>query len=104
MFTSPNQQQSLYMKSVMDSYNYCTSMGFTTKFSKSNNFKHFSKKVLEHLKDTSMDTISYLLDPADSTKVFSVVTHHLWFTFASVCEARCAECHRSKEVPPQLII
>jgi hypothetical protein len=39
--------------------------GLTDKFRKNDNFKHFTETVLEHLKETGMDTISYFPDLAD---------------------------------------
>ena len=66
MFRSPNQQRSLYTKSSTNGFNFRTT-GLTTQFEKADNFKQFADKVLEHLQDTGMDTISYLPDPAAPT-------------------------------------
>lgn len=60
--------------------------GLTIKFGKNDNFKKFSVKVMEHLRDTGMDTILYLPDPADKLRMLSVVSHHSHFSFDSVCE------------------
>ena len=90
MFRSPNQQRSLYTKSSTDGFNFRTT-GLTTQFGKADNFKQFADKVLEHLQDTGMDTISYLPDPAEPTvRMLSVVTHHSRFTFDSVCDGSTA--------------
>jgi hypothetical protein len=82
MFRSPNQQWSLYTKSTMDGYNFHTT-GLTTKLGKTDNFKHFSEKVMKHLKNTGLDTISYLPDPADPMHMLSVSR----FSFDTVRDA-----------------
>jgi hypothetical protein len=91
MFRSPNQQRSLYTKSATDGYNFRMT-GLTTKFGKTDNFKQFSEKVMKHFKNTGLDMISYLPDPADPTRMLSVVTHHSRFSFDAVRDASDILC------------
>ncbi len=53
--------------------------GMTNKFTRSSDMLTFQKKVTKHLKEHGMDTIAYLQDPTDSSKVVSVVDHHALF-------------------------
>jgi hypothetical protein len=39
---------------------------------------------MDHLIDTGMDSISYLPDPKDATKMISIITSHSHFTISSV--------------------
>ena len=44
----------------------------------------FCNKVHDHLKDTSMDSISYLPDPHNPMDMLSVVDHYSCFTLEYV--------------------
>jgi len=50
--------------------------GLKTKFDKGGELEQFCTNVYDHLKDSGMDTISYLPDPANPVKMISVVQNH----------------------------
>ena len=50
------------------------------RFDSSMKLSDFQAKVMEHLKDHGLDTLSYLPDPRNSTDVLSVVNYHARFT------------------------
>ena len=60
--------------------------GLRTKFNKDGELENFVTEVMEHMKLTGMDTISYLHDPADKDKpikkkeMTTVIEHHGRFT------------------------
>ena len=39
----------------------------------------FQKEVMQHLVEYGMDTVSYLNNPTNSTRVVSVIEHHALF-------------------------
>ena len=53
--------------------------GTSVKFTEKHRLSDFQKSIERHLREQGLDTISYLQDPHDSTKVLSVVTHHAQF-------------------------
>ena len=54
--------------------------GMKKQYDRSQKLSDFQKNVSEHLIKFGMDTIGFLPDPKDSTKVQSVVTYHARFT------------------------
>ena len=56
----------------------------SAKFGRGDDLALFQDNVMEHLKDTGMDTISYMPDPEDPDKMISVVLGHSRFTLSSV--------------------
>ena len=56
------------------------STGLTTKFSMSDDVLQFQSSVWHHLISHGMDTIAYLQDPTDTSKVITVVENHARFT------------------------
>ena len=54
--------------------------GLTNKFSRSSNLLTFQKKVLKHLKDHGLDTITYLQHPNRAGEVVCVINQHALFT------------------------
>ena len=52
-------------------------------FNPTDNLTWFQKAIWRHLKDTGMDTIAYLPDPGDETKVSNVVKLHARYTVQS---------------------
>jgi hypothetical protein len=54
--------------------------GLSERYEKSNKLTDFQKSVWNHMLKFGLDTIGYLPDPKDNTKVQSVVTHHARFT------------------------
>ena len=62
--------------------------GLEKKFSRGSDLQVFERKVLEHLTQHGMDTISYLKDPTNSSDVVSVVSEHARFNLK---EARVKE-------------
>ena len=67
--------------------------GLRTKFNKDGELESFVTDVMEHMKQTGMDTISYLHDPADKDKAVdkkemtTVIEHHGRFTLDYTKEA-----------------
>ena len=67
--------------------------GLRTKFNKDGELESFVTDVMEHMKQTGMDTISYLHDPADKDKsidkkeMTTVIEHHGRFTLDYTKEA-----------------
>ena len=56
----------------------CT--GFEAKFTKSSSLHLFQCKLLDHFVTHRMDSITYLLDPAEPTTMVNIITHHTRFT------------------------
>lgn len=54
--------------------------GLEKKFEKGEKLSDFQKKVWKHLRDYGLDTISYLPDPKDPSKVQTAVLYHARFT------------------------
>ena len=54
--------------------------GLEDKFSRTSDLQTFERKVMKHLIQHGLDTITYLVDPTDKTKVVSVIEHHAKFT------------------------
>jgi hypothetical protein len=54
--------------------------GLSKPFDRSQKLSDFQKRVSDHLIKYGLDTIGFLPDPKDSTKVQSVVTYHARFT------------------------
>ena len=82
-FESPNQLRSTYASSAQKGYNY-RKTGLQIKFGHDDDLTSFQDAVMDHLTDTGMDSISYLPDPKDATKMISVITSHSRFTISSV--------------------
>ena len=57
---------------------HCT--GFEAKFTKSSSLHLFQCKLLDHFVTHRMDSITYLLDPAEPMTVVNIITHHTCFT------------------------
>ena len=56
----------------------CT--GFEAKFTKSSSLHLFQRKLLDHFVTHGMDSITYLLDPAEQTTMVNIITRHTRFT------------------------
>jgi hypothetical protein len=82
-FELPNQLHSTYASSAQKGYNYCKT-GLEIKFGHDDDLTSFQDAVMDHLIDTGINSISYLPDLKDATKMISVVTSHSCFTIASV--------------------
>ncbi len=54
-------------------------MGPDTKFTRDSELLNFQKKILKHLKLHGMDTVTYLEDPTDTSRVVSVIEDHAKF-------------------------
>ena len=50
------------------------------KFSKDGELESFVTDVMDHMKQTGLDTITYLPDPASKKKMTTVIEHHGRFT------------------------
>ena len=60
--------------------------GLKMKLSKSASLESFCNAVWKHLQTCGLDTVAYVPDPADKTKMESVVTNHARFTAEYVKE------------------
>ena len=59
--------------------------GLDVKFSKEKvNLFSFQCKLVQYFQDTGMDTITYLKDLGDPTKMVNLLTDHTWFTQAYI--------------------
>ena len=56
------------------------SKGLKEKFSKTDDVLHFQAHVWKHLWAHGLDTISYLQDPSDTSRLLNVVEHHPKYT------------------------
>ena len=52
----------------------------------------FQCKLLQHFQDTGMDTITYLKDPGDLTKMVNLLMDHTEFTRAYIKTAIKEQC------------
>lgn len=63
------------------------------KFENSMKLSDFGTKVMEHLREYGLDTLAYLPDPRNPTKVLSVVDYHARFTGDMEKSLKsCADC------------
>jgi len=92
MYKSLNQLRSSYASSAQKGYNY-RKEGLLDKFDHGNDVTLFQNDVMKHLKDTGMDSITYMPDPEDPNKMISVVVDHSRFTIESV------RAHSQVQVP-----
>lgn len=67
--TSPNQLRPLYASSAQKGHNYRKMTGLETKFDKSDDLLVFINSIWDHLVDAGMDSIAYLPDPVNATKM-----------------------------------
>ena len=65
---------------------YYRTTGIETKLTRDGNIQAFQRSVLEHLEEHGLDTITYLKDPGDSSKVISVITDHGRFNHKKACD------------------
>jgi hypothetical protein len=79
-YVSPNQLRASYASSK--SYNY-RKRGLEVKFKKGDNLQTFERKVFAHFKESGLDTISYLPDPEDATRMTSCISGHARYTIDS---------------------
>ena len=77
--TSPNQLRPVYASAAQKGYNHRRT-GLSTQFTPSSDLAVFQTAIWNHLVDTGMDTIAYLQDPEDSTKMTNVVKSHARYT------------------------
>jgi len=78
-FTSPNQLRSPSIASAQKGYNFRRT-GQNPPFKQSDDFVIFKDKLWDHFRDTGMDTIAYLPDPADNSTMINIVKWHARFT------------------------
>lgn len=76
---TPNQFRPTDMRSMLTSYRY-RKTGPETKFAVSDDLPNFRQKVWTHLKDTGMDSIAYLPDPAQPSEMVDVIKFYHRFT------------------------
>ena len=79
---SPNQLCPALALSAQIAYNYhCTGLAKVHQYTiTTGDLSAFQNAVWKHLQNSGMDTMSYLPDPKDPTKMTSVVTNHARFT------------------------
>ena len=75
---SPNQYRPSSIGSQSKSQYYRV-RGLETKFTRGSDLQTFEKKIMKHLISYGLDTITYLVDPTDSTQVVSVISEHARF-------------------------
>ena len=80
--TSPSQLRPVYVSAAQKGYNHRRT-GMSTPFKPADDLTSFQNPVWDHLTDTGMDTIAYLLDPTDETKMSNVVKSHARYTVQS---------------------
>jgi hypothetical protein len=73
-----------YASSAQKGYNYHKTGLEIIMFGCNDDLTSFQDAVMDHLIDTSMDSILYLPDPKDATKMISVITSHSCFTISSM--------------------
>jgi hypothetical protein len=77
--TSPNQLRPVYIPASQKGYNFRRT-GHKTSFKPSDDLISLQNVVWEHFKDTGVDSIAYLKDPTDSTKMTNVIKAHARYT------------------------
>ena len=83
--TAELQQSSQICPMLGDSSFHEQSKGLDVKYSKEKgDLFSFQCKLLQHFQDTGMDTITYLKDLGDSTKMVNLLMDHTQFTQAYV--------------------
>ena len=80
--TTPNQLRPLYASSSQKRYNHRRT-GLTNVYSPSADLTVFQNAVWNHLLDTGIDSIAYLQDPEDGSRMTNVVKSHARFTVQS---------------------
>jgi hypothetical protein len=80
--TSPNQLHPVYVSAAQKGYNFRRT-GHKISFKPSEDLINFHNAIWEHLKDTGMDSIAYLRDPTDDTKITNVIKAHARYTVQS---------------------
>jgi hypothetical protein len=80
--TSPGQFRSHSVSTSQKSH-ATRQTGLATKMTRKGDLKRFETNVWSHLRDTGLDTISYLPDAVDTTQVSSVVTKYTRFSVYS---------------------
>ena len=76
------QYRPLSISSSAKAAHYRTT-GLKEKFNRNTSILMFQKEVMDHLTSHGMDTITYLPDPSDKTKMVSIITDHDRFTPAA---------------------
>lgn len=80
--TSPNQLRPVYVSAAQKGYNHRRT-GMIVQFKPTDDLVSFQNAVWDHLTDTGMDSIAYLPDPTDHTKMTNVVKSHSRYTVQS---------------------
>ena len=80
--TTPNQLRPVYASAAQKGYNHRRT-GLSTPFSTTSDLTVFQNAVWNHLLDTGMDTIAYLQDPEEPTRITNVVKSHARYTVDS---------------------
>ena len=80
--TSPNQLRPVHVAAAQEGYNHCCT-GMSTPFKPADNLIAFQNSVWDPLVNTGMDTIAYIPDPTDKTKVSNVAMAHFRYTVQS---------------------
>ena len=92
--TAEPQQSSQICPMLDDSSYHEQSNGLDVKFSKEKgDLFIFQCTLLCHFQDMGMDTLTYLKDPGDPTKMVNLLTDHTWFTQAYI-ETAIKEQHK----------
>jgi hypothetical protein len=81
-YISPGQYRSHSVSAAQDSHEIRIA-GLATKMTRTGDLKWFGTNVWTHLQDKGLDTIAYLPDSIDKTRVSSVVTEYTRFSVDS---------------------
>ena len=73
---------------------YYRTQGLDDKFTRKSALITFQRKVMEHLEEYGMDSISYLPSPVDSGKMISIISDHGRYTLKQAREAERAQMAR----------
>lgn len=87
---NPTQFRPTSIGSSTKSQHYRTT-GLPTKFSRDSDLLTFQKKVLNHLEDYGLDTITYLPSPTDDSQMISVVPNHARFTLKQTTQVEAVQ-------------
>ena len=81
-YDSPNQLRPASSASSTKGYNL-RKEGLADKFKRSDDLTIFQRKVLAHLQDTGMDTIAYLPNPIEPSKMIHIVTDYARYSIST---------------------
>ena len=76
--TNPNQYRVTSITSSAKSRVYRIK-GLEHKLSRTGDLQLFQRKIMDHLVEFGLDTVTYMVDPTEGNRVVSVIDHHSRF-------------------------